>query len=117
MYPHIQVWRRTEANRDKRVNSTSDYDFRPVRTGYLNIYEYHLDPPLAVSPGDFLGIFQPAEEDSQLILLFAEGTGPNDHFVIREDPLSRVSFLQSQIKFDNDYPLVAAETGKYRNIV
>ena len=49
----FQVWRRMEGQVTV-INTT--HVTSPTRTGYFNVYEYTVDPPLPVQAGDYVGI-------------------------------------------------------------
>ncbi len=102
-------------NEHMLINSTSEYGIVPIRTGYLNVYEYCMDPPMAIRAGDYLGIYQPVEDISQLILLFAEGSGPVDYYFNATEPLSEL-INTSGTSFDHDNPLVAGTVGKHYKV-
>ena len=64
-FPELQIWRPTGTFMYQKLNGSTataadevDYD----------IYEFTVDPPLPVQPGDVLGIFQPAVSISTLIV-------------------------------------------------
>ena len=67
-----------------------------------NLRWYNLSQPIQVENGDVLGILQPIELDSDLILYYQINSGPPNYN-------SNGNILNN----DNDYPLVSVIFGKY----
>ncbi len=107
--PELQIWREV-ADNDYILVGSSARGGELLQTGYLNVYEYHLDQALSFQDGDFLGIFQP-RDDNQLTLVSAEGAGPLGHYVFTPGALGSVSNI-SAISSDNDYPLIAVKISR-----
>ena len=67
-YPDLQIWREGSL-----VVSVSSSHSAP--TGYPNVYEHILEPPLPVEAGDYIGIAQPAKDSARLLISFVPLTG------------------------------------------
>ena len=67
-YPHLQIWRGSSL-----VDSFSSS--QSVPTGYPNVYEHVVEPPLPVKAGDYIGIVQPAENFTRLLISFVPFAG------------------------------------------
>ena len=102
-YPELQVWRENTTGRYVKVGSTVNME--PIQTAYLNVYEYVLDPPLQVLPGDVLGIYQPYSRNSRLHLLFLLDSKHVNWYTEASRPGK--SFIISDSQTNNVLPLVA----------
>ena len=80
-------------------------NMEPVQTPYLNVYEYVLDPPLQVLPGDVLGIYQPSSRNSRLHLLFLSDSNHVNWYIEASRPWN--SFMTTDSQTNNVLPLVA----------
>ena len=111
--PEIQIWRRVGRNNYTKIGSTvlSTEATQPA----ANVYEYAVSP-LMFQEGDILGVYQPREEDSQLVIYYQENSGPLNY---RRSwnfntPPSDIKFGDAPPAGGYDYPLVTVEidTGK-----
>ena len=76
-YPELRILRLNDATEYFIVHNTNN-TVEPVRTGFLNVYEYVEDPPLRVEAGDVFGFYQPLEAESRLSLVVVVGAGPTN---------------------------------------
>ena len=102
-YPELQVWRENTTGTYVKVGSTDNME--PIQTAYLNVYEYILDPPLQVLPGDLLGIYQPSSRNSRLHLLFLSDSNHVNWYASAPRPWN--SFMTTDSQTNNVLPLVA----------
>ena len=111
--PEIQIWRRVGRNTYTKIGSTvlSTEATQPT----ANVYEYAVSP-LMFQEGDILGVYQPREEDSQLVIYYQENSGPLNY---RQSgnvntPPSHIIYSGAPPAGGYDYPLVTVEidTGK-----
>ena len=79
-YPKFQVWRR-DGQVFTAVSGTSTPSSAPSLSGYLNVYEYILDPPVPVEAGDFVGMEVPERIEAQLRFSMVRGVGYDIHQV------------------------------------
>ena len=102
-YPELQVWRENTTGTYVKVGNTSNME--PNQTGYLNVYEYVLDPPLQVLAGDVLGIYLPSYRNSRLYLSYmSDSNQVNRHIT---GPRPQESFMVAGSQTNNVLPLVA----------
>ena len=112
-YPELRLLRLNDATEYFIVHKTNS-TLRPVRTGFLNVYEYVEDPPLRVEAGDVFGFYQPPEAESRLSLLVVAGAGPPNEVIMttRSDKRQIESMGQN-----NNLPLVSIVIGECNIIV
>ena len=79
--PHFRVWRRVEDQGYVEVNGTHTLGLTPVKTQYLNVYEYILDSPAQVLEGDFIGFEQLDSNSTSFLPLLISNTGYDLYFV------------------------------------
>ena len=79
--PHFRVWRRVEDQGYVEVNGTHTLGLTPVKTQYLNVYEYILDSPAQVLDGDFIGFEQMNYNSTRFLPLLISNTGYDLYFV------------------------------------
>ena len=79
--PHFRVWRRVEDQGYVEVNGTHTLGLTPVKTQYLNVYEYILDSPAQVLEGDFIGFEQFHSNLTRHLPLLVNNTGYDLHLV------------------------------------
>ena len=106
--PEIQIWRRVGRNNYTKIGSTvlSTEATQPT----ANVYEYAVSP-LMFQEGDILGVYQPLEEDSQLVVYYQENSGPLNY---RQSgnvstPPSHIIYSGVPPASGHDYPLVTVE--------
>ena len=112
-YPELRILRLNNATEYFIVHKT-DGTVEPVRTGFLNVYEYVEDPPLRVEAGDVFGFYQPPEAESRLSLLVVAGAGPPDEVTMTTRSNKRQIESMGQ---NNDLPLVSIVIGECNIIV
>ena len=103
-HPQLQIWRprqgfyrRTNFSVITALNATSD----------LNVYEYIPNPPLEFQTNDVLGLYQPHISNTQTVVYYQWGGGPQNFLVV-------TSLLQ---RVDTDLPLVAVEVNGNLTII
>lgn len=64
-YPEVQIWRPTGDSTYQKLNGTT---IIPAAERRSRIYEFIVDPPLPVQQGDVLGVFQPPQDNSKLLV-------------------------------------------------
>ena len=101
-YPELQVWRENTTGTYVKVGSTGNME--PDQTGYLNVYEYVLDPPLQVLAGDVLGIYQPSSRNSRVQILFLSDSNHVNWYNFSSRPQN--SFVVTGSQTNNVLPLV-----------
>ena len=106
--PEIQIWRRVERNDYTKIGSTvlSTEATQPT----ANVFEYAVSP-LMFQEGDILGVYQPREEDSQLVIYYQENSGPLNY---RQSgnvntPPSHIVYSGAPPPGGYDYPLITVE--------
>ena len=105
--PELQIWRNTGGNSYTKAG----FSLLPFSTLVSNVAEYTLSTPLEFQEGDILGVYQPRQQDSTLVVYYQERDGPANY---REgnSPQSTVTLNNPGNQYD--YPLVSVEisTGK-----
>lgn len=107
-YPELCIARRQGTrNLYTTVHQT---EMLPVESGFLNVYEYILNPPLQFAAGDVISIVQQKEESCHLALSFLAGVGPSDTITVplfgRREVHTRAPLGRSEV------PLIAVEIRK-----
>ena len=109
--PELQIWRKREGNTYTKVYfgllSSSNNDSSTVR-------EYILNPPIEFQEGDILGVYQPQEDRSDLLIYYQDNDGPNNYAIDTDVSLS--SFTLGNIDKKHDYPLVTVEVSQTTGI-
>ena len=107
--PEIQIWRRVGRNNYTKIGSTvlSTEATQPT----ANVYEYAVSP-LMFQEGDILGVYQPREEDSQLVIYYQENSGPLNYR--QSGNVNPIIYSGAPPAGGYDYPLITVEidTGK-----
>ena len=80
-YPHFQVWRTTDLGFTPVSGTATLSSPTPSQSGHLNVYEYVVDPPAPVMPGDFIGWDQPDMASARLLPYLLNNTGYQTHLV------------------------------------
>ena len=112
--PELQVWQSAGGNNFTKRN----FSIFPVTDQpFANVYEYTLTSPLEFQEGDILGVYQPRQRDSQLVVYYQDDDGPDNYRQNGLDTaLSTFTLMDAR---DFDYPLVTVEIstpGIYRYI-
>ena len=105
--PELQIWRKVENNRYTKVDSTNLTTAEATLSH--NVFEYTVAPPLMFKEGDLFGVYQPHEEDSQLVVYYQKNSGPvNYGGQIVDAPLNTFTYSGTPAS-EYDYPLVSVE--------
>ena len=107
-YPELRILRWDPENNEYETIHKTDSTVEPVRTGFLNVYEYVEDPPLRVEAGDVFGFYQPPEAESRLSLVVVVGAGPTNEVTTTTGIIKRQTGNLGQ---NNDLPLVSIVIG------
>ena len=106
--PELQIWRNNSGNTFTKISSSL---LIPNEIGNANVHEFTPNPPLMFQDGDILGVYQPEDSQSQLVLYYQDNTGPVNYrqsgFV--NNPLSSFTYSGSTPANEYDYPLVSVE--------
>ena len=111
--PELQIWRDSGGNTFSKINSSL---LIPSETGNSNVHEYTPDPPLMFQDGDILGVYQPEDSQSQLVLYYQDNTGPVNYRQsgLVDNPLSNFTYSGTPAD-EYDYPLVSVEVATTGN--
>ena len=112
--PELQVWRLTGTDGNSYIRIHTSFLVPNEPTSIMNVHEYYPDPPLQVTAGDIIGLFQPQYSDSRFVVFYQETSGPSNVVIEDIDPapptgLSGISACSNE----NDYPLVTVEFSEY----
>ena len=107
--PELQIWRNVSANTLTKISASSSLLILN-KTGNSNVHEYTPDPPLMFQDGDILGVYQPEDSQSQLVLYYQDNTGPVNYRQsgLVDYPLSSFTYSGTPAN-EYDYPLVSVE--------
>ena len=105
-YTELRILRWDPENDEYETIHKTDSTVEPVRTGFLNVYEYVEDPPLRVEAGDVFGFYQPPEAESRLSLAVVAGDGPPNEVTMT------IGAIKRQTGQNNDLPLVSIAIGE-----
>ena len=93
----LQIWRQR-----RLINFSDITDLNA--TDDLNVYEYVPNPPLQFQSNDLLGLFQPRSADTQTVVYYLEGGGPQNYYhSFRYSALSSYGLFDAMV--DTDIPL------------
>ena len=112
----LQIWRQRSStnNTFDRINFSDITDLNA--TDDLNVYEYVPNPPLQFQVNDLLGFFQPPSADSQAVVYYQEGGGPQNFAYSNQVSPSNMLVVGGEV--DNNVPLVEVEiNGKFYHIL
>ena len=108
----LQVWR-------LKPNTSVEYQ-RVYTSGELDVvsatiadrvFEYPMDPPLTVQPGDVLGIYQPTQSSSRLIIYYEEDVGAETLYQTISTSQDEFPAPAVSVQTHNHIPLVTVELG------
>ena len=98
----IRFWRLSDGGEYEQTGPSYSLVYNDANdTSTTNLRWYNLSQPIQVQNGDVLGIFQPIEMDSDLILYYQLNSGPSNYY--------GNGIMNNQ----NNYPLVSVIFGKY----
>ena len=112
--PELQLWR-------LKPNTIADYQ-RVYTSGALavvnatiadRVYEYPMDPPLTVQPGDVLGIYQPTSASGRLRIFYEEDVGAEALYQTISSSQDEFPAPAVSVQTHNHLPLVTVEVGMY----
>ena len=105
--PELQIWRNVSGNTFTKISSSL---LIPNETDNSNVHEYTPNPPLMFQDGDILGVYQPEDSQSQLVLYYQDNTGPVNYrqSELENDSLSSFTYSGTPAN-EYDYPLVSVE--------
>ena len=103
----LQIWRQRQGS-SNTYDRTNFSDITALNTtDDLNVYEYIPNPPLEFQANDILGLYQPRVRDTEVVVYYQEGSGPqNFAYSNRNSPTGDFTSQGGQ---DNDLPLVTVE--------
>ena len=105
--PELQIWRNTGEISYTKAN----FSLLPsTSTNSNNVAEYTPNPPLEFQEGDILGVYQPKEGESAVVVYYQERDGPVNYQGSGKVALSSMSLDSPHNQYD--YPLVAVEFSK-----
>ena len=111
-YPQLQIWRQRQEPSDT-YDRTNFSDITALNTtDDLNVYEYIPNPPLEFQANDILGLYQPRIRNTQVVVYYQEGGGPQNFRSNQDSPLTSISASRGG---GNDLPLVAVEVNSKLN--
>ena len=108
----LQIWRRRNPSRMNPATHvrTSFSDITDLNaTNDLNVYEYVPNPPLQFQADDILGLFQPPSADTQVVVYYQEGGGPQNFYFMWNSAVRRFNTGFHGVMDDSDVPLVTVE--------
>ena len=104
--PVLQIWRKREGNTYTKVY----FDLlSSSNNNSSTVHEYIPNPPIEFQEGDILGVYQPQEDHSYLLIYY-----PNNYAI--DTDVSPSSFTLGNIDKKHDYPLVTVEVSQTTGI-
>ena len=111
LFPSVQIW---------RLSGNSNYSFVPGSERFIfyttenvsrtGVYDYPLEPPLKVEPGDLLAFSQPSKENSGVRGFTIDAVNFNSHSIGFGDTTADLSVPPINNRLVLVYPILA---GKY----
>ena len=103
----LQIWRQRQGS-SNTYDRTNFSDITALNaTDDLSVYEYIPSSPLEFQTNDILGLHQPRVRDTEVVVYYQEGSGPQNFAYSNRD--SPTGDFTSQGEQDNDLPLVTVE--------
>ena len=99
--PELQIWRNTGGTSYTKAG----FSLLPSNTLTGTVAEYTLSTPLEFQEGDILGVYQPRNRDSALVVYYQHRDGP----VTYEEGNSAQTTVTLGNPDEYDYPLVTVE--------
>ena len=116
--PQLLVWRPLGKGRYVRIHSTTLISNGASKG--MNIYNYYPNPPVSVQYGDFLGVFQPEKNNSELVVFYQQYNGPNNLVISRISEPVPTSITSLTTASENDFPLITmvfSKLCKYHDLI
>ena len=110
-FPELQVWRPAEGSTYEKVNSTQ---VTVTDESESEVYEYSLEVPLLVQPGDVLGLLQPDKGVSRLRVAY-DDNGDSVYYVFSGSPENIVFGIGDADMTKTDTPLITLEICKFNS--
>ena len=114
IFPSVQIWRPTGNSNHAFVPGSERFIFYTTenvsRTG---VYDYPLEPPLAVEPGDLLAFSQPSQESSNVEGYYIDNVNANSHSIDFGEETADLSGSP----INNNLVLVYPITGWYTTLI
>ena len=108
--PELQIWQ----NIGKKSYTKAKFSLIPSNAIFNNnVAEYTLSTPLEFQEGDILGVYQPRQQNSALVVYYQERDGPVN-YEEGDNSLSTVTLGSSDNQYD--YPLVTVEISTQGNV-
>ena len=114
-FSELQIWRPTSNTTFQKLNGTITTVSTEVPSG---IYEFVVEPPLPVQPGDILGIFQPPLLDSRLLVDYDSGENAKMFYLPLMNNIVQPAHTSVDVNVGGwetgtVLPLVSVEIGKF----
>ena len=108
--PELQIWQ----NIGKNSYTKTKFSLIPSSAIFNNnVAEYTLSTPLEFQEGDILGVYQPRQQNSALVVYYQERDGPVN-YEEGDNSLSTVTLGSPHNQYD--YPLVTVEISTQGNV-
>ena len=110
LLPELQIWRKLNSN-NSYIKIHSIPFSKSKSSNVNNVHELQLNNPVEFNSQDFIGIYQPDVDNSQLVVFYQETSGPKNLVVaesIQQSPTAVSGLNNSR---GNDYPLVTVRIG------
>ena len=113
-YPELQIWRPSGGAVYQKLNGTIA---KAAGEEASRIYEFIVDPPLPFQPGDILGVFQPSEQNSRLLVDYDSGGDLLNFYLPLEsgqvEPSHKIIDVSSSfLQIRREIPVVAVGLGE-----
>ena len=110
--PELQVWRlKPNTSAEYQLVYTSG-ELEVVSTTIANqVFEYPMDPPLTVQPGDVLGIYQPTFGRSKLTIYYEKDVGAEALYQTISTSQDEFPAPAQSVQTHSQLPLVTVEVG------
>ena len=113
-YPELQIWRPSGGGVYQKLNGTIA---KAAGEEASRIYEFIVYPPLPFQPDDILGVFQPSQQNSSLLVDYGSGGDLLNFYLPLESSQVEpshtfIDISSSGMQNRTDVPLVAVELGE-----
>ena len=110
LLPELQIWRKlSSSSRHSYIKIHSIVLSKNESSKIINVHELYLNTPIEFSKADFIGLYQPDIEKSELVLFYQQTSGPKNLVLMEQPSPTAVSGLNTSEA--NDYPLVTVRIG------